>query len=255
MRVFLCKVLVVLLLLSSHQTASALVQDIGKSLDKVFKVAGVTIVGTGLVGLALFTGVQAAVQVRALRNPDFLQMRDGGMAVNHYSNISRYDVEEKDPSVRDYLEIADKQDIELTLHLRDDKGNSSIATFIDLDGNTVAVKRTTADGNGVFEVPLTQVSGVALYEPDIYGHYAAVGKDKLTLLYAEDTAELSYFSKYHALVLASFSDNFQLLRIIAAIDGGDGDTVDNDRWLISYDRGIDAMVRNIDVVYRTPSLK
>ena len=216
-------------------------QDIGKGIDAAFKVAGMTVVG--LAGLALFTGVRGCVQARALRNPDFLQMQ-GGFAVNHYSQVSRYDVEKEDPSVRDYLNIADQQDIELTLHLRDGE-DSSIATFIDLDGNMVAVKRTVEDGGGIVAVPLTQVSGVALYEPDSYGRYVAVARDNLTPLYVEDAAELSHFSSYHAVVLASFNDGTQLLRIIAAIDA----EVDDDKWLLDYDRGIDTVVQDNDVIY------
>ena len=245
MRGFLCKVSVVLLLLCGNQTASAY-NGIGEGIAKAFKIAGVTIVGVAAFGL--FTGVRGCMRGQALRNPDFLQMRGGGFAVNHYSNISRYDVEKEDPSVQDYLKIAAEQDIELTLHLRDGEDNSSIATFVDLDGNMVAVKRTAEDGGDVVDVPLTQVSGVALYEPDIYGHYVAVNKDKLLPLYAEDALEVSYFPKYHALVLASFSDNYQLLRVFAAIDADE--TVDNDGWLLGFDKGIDVMVRDVDIVYR-----
>ena len=246
MRGFLCKVSVVLLLLCGNQTAAAN-YGIGEGIAKAFKIAGVTIVGAAAFGL--FTGVRGCMRGQALNNPDFLQMRGGGFAVNHYSNISRYDIEKEDPDVQDYLKIADEQDIELTLHLRDGEDNSSIATFIDLDGNMVAVKRTAEDGGGdVVAVPLTQVSGVALYDPDIYGHYVAVNKDKLIPLYAEYAAELSYFPKYHALVLASFSDNYQLLRVFAAIDADE--TVDNDGWLLGFDKGIDVMVSDADSIYR-----
>ena len=245
MRDFLCKVLVVLLLLCGNQTASAY-YGIGEGIAKAFKIAGVTIVGVAAFGL--FTGVRGCMRGQALNNPGFLQMRSGGFAVNHYSNISRYDIEKEDPDVQDYLKIADEQDIELTLHLRDGEDNSSIATFIDLDGDMVAVKRTAEDGGGVIAVPLAQVSGVALYEPDSYGHHVAVNKDKLIPLYAEDATELSYFPKYHALVMASFSDNVQLLRVFAAIDADE--TVDDDGWLLGFDKGIDVMVSDADSIYR-----
>ncbi len=243
MRGFLCKVSVVLLLLCNNQTAAA---NYNLGVGGFFKTVGGVLVG--LTALAMFAGVRGCMRGQALNSPDFLQMRSGGFAVNYYSNLSRYDVEKEDPSVQDYLKIAAEQDIELTLHLRDGEDNSSIATFIDLDGNTVAVKRMAEDGGGVVDVPLTQVSGVALYDPDIYGHYVAVNKDKFIPLYAEYAAELSYFPKYHALVLASFSDNYQLLRVFAAIDADE--TVDNDGWLLGFDKGIDVMVSDADSIYR-----
>lgn len=246
MRVFLCKVLVVFLL-CSYKTASAGPHRIGKAISGVIKVGGTAIVG--LMAFGLFTGVRGCMHARALRNPDFLQMQDG-VAINHYSHISRYDIEEKNPSVRDYLKIADKQDVALLLHLRDSTGNSRIATLVDHAGNTAEVRYTEKDGGGTVEVPLTQISGVALYKPDIYGRYVAVARDKLIPLYSEDSAELSYFYfyKYHALVLASFSDDFQLLRIFAAIDAAD-ETIDNDGWLLGLDRSIDVVVRSEDIVY------
>ena len=155
--------------------------------------------------------------------------------------------------MRNYLKIAAEKDVELTLHLRDDMGNSTVVAFIDLDGNTVSVKNIMEGGSGVFNVPLTQVSGVAFYEPERYGHYVGVSKDKLSLLYPEDDLEMSYFSRYHAIVLASFSDDFQLLRVISAIDV-DKD-IGSEGLPLGFDKGIDAIVHNSDIIYPRPRLR
>ena len=137
MRSFLCRVLVVCLL-SGAQTAAA-DYGIGRALERMVTFGIKAVVATGIVVTVAGMGMRGCMQARELRNPDFLSLRGGGAAVNHYSHISRYDVEKKDPQVHDYLKLAAKQDIGLTLHLRDSEGNSRIATFVDLDGEMVKI--------------------------------------------------------------------------------------------------------------------
>lgn len=245
-RNFLCKVLVVFLL-CNYQTASAY-DGMVSGVWTTFKVGATVIVG--LTAFGVFTGVRSYMLARSLRNPDFLQIHGGSVAINHYSHISRYNVEKEYLSVRDYLKIAAKQEVALMLRLRDSAGNSSIATLVNLSGNTVEVRHPEEDGGGVAEVPLAQISGVALYEPDSHGRRVVITKDKLIPLSPEDAAELSRFSEYHALVLTSFSDGLQLLRIFAA--NNVNETVDNDGWLLDLDRGIDVIAHSEDVTYLQP---
>ena len=243
MRIFLCKVMLLLVLLSSSRQAAA--YDFGFGvLVKGFKIGVVAVAGLTVFGV--FTTIRGCGYARVLKKPDFLQMQGGDYAVNHYSQISRYDVEKENPSVSSYLKIADKQDIGLTLLLRDAEG-SSIATLVDYRAlkKTVKIRYMAEDGGEVVSVPLTQVSGVALYEPDRYGRYVGVERDSLTPLYVEDATELSHFNKYHGIVLASFSDGTQLVRVMVGIDG---DAANEEGWLMGFERGIDALVQNRDII-------
>ena len=247
MRSFLCKVLVVCLL-SGTQAATAVPWGIGHTIDGVLKAGAKTIALTALVVTAGL-GVRGCMQARELRNPDFLQLRGGGVAVNHYSHISRYEVEKKDPQVRDYLKLADEQDINLLLHLRDSEDNSSIATFVDLDGDVVKIMHRAEEDGAVVNVPLAEVSGVALYEPNNYGHYVGVVRDKVVPLFPEDAAEFASFSRYYALVQSSFSDGYQWLRVFALADVNE--EVDNDVWLLGLERGFDVMAQRGDMIATT----
>ena len=53
--------------------------------------------------------------------------------------------------------------------------------------------------------------------------------------------------------MASCSDNFQLLRVFAAVDVIEG--VDNGGWLLGLDKGIDVMVHDVDPVFRRLQLE
>ena len=247
MRSFLCQVLVVCLL-TGAQTAAA-DYGIGRELNRLFKFGAKAIAVTGIAVTVGAFGIRGCVQSRALQRPDFLSLRGGGAAVNHYSHISRYDVEKKDPQVRDYLKLAAKQDIGLTLHVRDSEGNSSIATFVDLDGKVVKIRPMAEEDSEVVAVPLAQVSGVALYEPDNYGHYVGVMRDRVIPLFPEDAAEFANFSRYYALVQSSFSDGYQWLRVFALADVSEA--VDNDGWLLGLERGFDVMVQRGDMIATT----
>ena len=95
-------------------------------------------------------------------------------------------------------------------------------------------------------MPLAQVSGVALYEPDNYGHYVGVTRDQVIPLFPEDAAEFASFSRYYALVQSSFSDGYQWLRVFALAEVSEA--VDNDSWLLGLERSFDVMAQRSDII-------
>lgn len=244
-RLSLCVLLSAML---ANSQAAFSMYGIGQSINTLFKAAGVTIAGLTVVSAVSIFSIRGCMRAQALEKPDFLQTRDGMSAVNHNSHLSRYDVEKERPDVREYLEFAEAKDITLTLRLSDDASNSSIVNFVALDKDTVTV--TSMSGETLRFVPITQVSGVAVYDPDSYGHYVVVNADHLQSIGGDSERPpfSYYFDNYHALVLASFSDNSSLLQILAA----ENDAVGEDgvgTWL-THDDNMLVVVKDLSAALK-----